>query len=230
MEKTDQDIVDDSDDSVWSFLVPVHLGCPAQSTVLIVWVNPFVTLGTLNPVTCNTVTSAHRRGWHSRCLIGSGTDSWHWSGCCCLVTKKFMSFIMSYYAKLTCILCAGVSSVRINTGAECPRDDKPRTGMFLPRESTEKVASYTIVNLDQLRGKWLSSIQARGTNAKADVQIDVKLSDVLPHGIEGGRRSMRGWERDTRTGRYYSSIVTSRIVEGWQWVGEEVQALWGWEC
>jgi len=37
---------------------------------------------------------------------------------------------MSYYAKLTCILCAGVSSVEIKTGAECPRDDKPRTGMF----------------------------------------------------------------------------------------------------
>jgi len=44
--------------------------------------------------------------------------------------KRFMLFIMSFYVKLTCILCAGVSSVEIKTEAECPRDDKPRTGMF----------------------------------------------------------------------------------------------------
>jgi len=44
--------------------------------------------------------------------------------------KRFMLFIMSYYAKLMCILCAGVSSVEIKTEAECPCDDKPRTGMF----------------------------------------------------------------------------------------------------
>jgi len=44
--------------------------------------------------------------------------------------KRFMLFIMSYCAKLTCISCAGVSSVEIKTEAECPRDDKPRTGMF----------------------------------------------------------------------------------------------------
>jgi len=43
--------------------------------------------------------------------------------------KRFMLFIMSCYAKLTCILCAGVSSVEIKTEAECPHDDKPRTGM-----------------------------------------------------------------------------------------------------
>ena len=50
--------------------------------------------------------------------------------------RRFMLFIMSYYAKLTCILCAGVSSVDIkseadsNDSTECSHDDKPSTGMF----------------------------------------------------------------------------------------------------